>query len=117
MRRISFLLKFYSTTVITINQDYKYKGETISVRVLPACILWNGDGNDTVTFQEHWVMGWGKTNNTGSGNITTVGAFSTVLQKVQVPFYNATACKSKYRVYNGLDDEKQVCAGGIQGMY
>ena len=95
--------------VITIRED------PTSI-VLPICLKWNS--NLRMPSKEHLVAGWGRRNNdfTDRGDTATVGAFSTVLQKLQVPFFNGETCKREYRAYSLINPSKVVCAGGIAGM-
>jgi len=87
--------------------------ENVTVRVLPACVKWNPD--ITVPHAQHIVMGWGRTNNNkaDTGNSSTVGAFSSILQKLEVTGYVLTGstCSEQYKRL-GTISGRQFCAGG-----
>jgi hypothetical protein len=61
------------------------------------------------------VTGWGRiTNNKkeGQDNFRRDRAGSDILKKVSVPIFEDSICKSY-----GLNLDKQICAGGIKGVY
>lgn len=93
----------------TIEQDPK-------VRVLPACVRWNRDIS-VAPQNDHFVVGWGRTNNdeTDLGNQTTVGAFSSILQKLKVPVFSAQFCIKQYPLFRQIHKERHLCAGGEKG--
>ena len=95
----------------TIEQDPK-------VRVLPACVRWNRDIS-VASQNDHFVVGWGRTNNDEAdlGNQTTVGAFSTILQKLQVPVFSAQFCIKQYPLFRQIHKERHLCAGGEKGKF
>ena len=88
------------------------------VRVLPACVRWNRDIS-VAPQNDHFVVGWGRTNNDEAdlGNQTTVGAFSTILQKLQVPVFSAEFCIKQYPLFRQIHKERHLCAGGEKGKF
>lgn len=83
--------------------------------VMPACLKWNSDiivPNELFT-----VAGWGRTNNDAfdRGDIRISGAPSSKLKKLQVPVIPTSQCKTTYGIFKGIDEQKQICAGGIEG--
>ena len=95
-----------ATTVIQDPDNY----------VLPACVRWNRD-IPIASKTQNLVIGWGRTNNDiyDFGNRSTVGAFSTILQKLEVPVYSGEYCVHKYSAFSQIHKDKQICAGGERG--
>ena len=61
------------------------------------------------------MTGWGRiTNNKkeGQDNFRRDRAGSDILKKVSVPIFEDSTCKSY-----GLNLDKQICAGGLKGVY
>ena len=67
----------------------------------------------------HLVMGWGRTNNKRSdaGDRFSGGAHSNILQKLEVPLVTNEMCRSNYKSFQNITRNKQICAGGIEGIY
>ena len=67
----------------------------------------------------HLVMGWGRTNNKRSdaGDRFSGGAHSNILQKLEVPLVTNEMCRSNYKSFQNITRNKQICAGGIKGIY
>ena len=63
-------------------------------------------------------MGWGRTNNkrNDAGDRFSGGAHSNVLQKLKVPFIANDFCRSNYTAFQNITSNKQICAGGMQGI-
>ena len=63
-------------------------------------------------------MGWGRTNNNwdDAGDRFSGGAFSDILQQLKVPFIANDLCRSKYKAFQNITSNKQICAGGIKGI-
>ena len=64
-------------------------------------------------------MGWGRTNNkrNNAGDRFSGGAHSNILQKLEVPFVTNEMCRSNYKAFQNITRNKQICAGGIKGIY
>ena len=67
----------------------------------------------------HLVMGWGRTNNKRNdvGDRFSGGAHSNILQQLEVPFVTNEMCRSNYKAFQNITRNKQICAGGIKGIY
>ena len=67
----------------------------------------------------HLVMGWGRTNNkkNDAGDRFSGGAHSNILQQLEVPFVTNEMCRSNYKAFQNITRNKQICAGGIKGIY
>ena len=67
----------------------------------------------------HIVMGWGRTNNKRAdvGDRFSGGAHSNILQQLEVPFIANELCRSNYTAFQSITSNKQICAGGIEGIY
>ena len=101
--------KFYNNgprlprLAVTVNED-------LNENVLPVCLSWN----DTIKLPTRYnvVMGWGRTNNDDldSGNQTTSGAFSSILQ---VPTYNTYCQPSTYKGSTIVNYSTRVVKWGI----
>ena len=89
--------------------------EEVGNNVSPICLPWK-QGTILPT-RQHLVVGWGRINNDpyDTGNRSVVGAYSTILQKVKLPLIPINECKKKYRIYQNIDPEKHICAGGEEG--
>lgn len=85
--------------------------------VVPACLKWNS--GITVPTGRNTVTGWGRTNNDvyDSGDIRVSGAHSSKLKKLVVPVISGSECKSNYSIFQGIDEQKQICAGGLLGKH
>ena len=68
--------------------------------------------------QETIAMGWGRRNNDPNdrGNLTNTGAFSSILQQLIVPQVPIQKCKL-FPSFQNINEKKQICAGGEQGIY
>ena len=62
-------------------------------------------------------MGWGRTNNLrgDAGDRFVGGAHSNVLQKLKVPFIPNAICRTTYKSFRSITNNKQICAGGERG--
>ena len=58
-------------------------------------------------------MGWGRTSN----EATIRGRHNyDILQQLRLNVLGGGECKRKYPAYNFIDESKQICAGGVQGL-
>ncbi|XP_063911848.1 phenoloxidase-activating enzyme 1-like [Zophobas morio] len=71
--------------------------------ILPICLL----ENRKKTMSEYFVAGWGKTES---------GALSGVKLKIAIPYFTWEQCANKYNTTRLQLTERQICAGGVEGM-
>ena len=68
---------------------------------------------------EHIVTGWGRTNNNkfDIGDRFEGGAHSNALLQLKIPFITNEKCRSDFKAFSGITTDKQICAGGLRGMF
>ena len=93
---------------ITVNEDF-------DEIVLPVCLGWNQ--GIKVPEDKFLVAGWGRTSNDpfDKGDTKESGAHSALLQKLEVPVITAEECRRDYAIFNGINLERHICAGGVKG--
>jgi hypothetical protein len=82
--------------------------------VMPVCLAWKKEIQ--LPSKQNVVMGWGRTNNEEGdfGNQTISGAFSSILQQLNVSEVPYEACKEK-PLFKNISPTKHICAGGEEG--
>ncbi|KAJ3654560.1 hypothetical protein Zmor_013739 [Zophobas morio] len=71
--------------------------------ILPICLLENREK----TMAEYFVAGWGRTES---------GGVSGVKLKIAIPYFTWEQCAKKYNTTRLQLTERQICAGGVEGM-
>lgn len=84
--------------------------------VMPICLGWNQAIR--VPENKFIVAGWGRTSNDpfDKGDTQEAGAHSALQQKLEVPIISADECKSKFAIFDRINSERHICAGGIKGI-
>ena len=85
--------------------------ENVDQLVIPICLGWH---RVQIPSNHAVVAGWGRTSNDFSdrGDLAESGAFSNVLQKVEVNLLTDSECLQNFK---NLNTQRQMCAGGEGG--